>query len=106
MVPRGLTLGVAGVVQGHLYMAGIWETVAEGQPKSSLQCSGGCHVSHLLPEIQLTGADDAGIFVVAAVVGEPATVQALPQSVFSPRALHIVQSDGTPASVEMGSPGS
>lgn len=43
--------------------------------------------------------------MVATVVGEPATVQALPQSDFSPHTLHIIQSNGAQASVEMCLPG-
>lgn len=43
--------------------------------------------------------------MVAAVVGEPAAVQALPQPVLSPHTLHVVQGDGAQASVEMRLPG-
>ena len=56
---------------------------------------------HLLCPTGLTRADDAGVLVVPAVVGEPAIVRALPQLGFIPRALHVVQCDVAGASVEV-----
>lgn len=79
-----------------------WLTFGTPWPKDSPV---GCHRARPRLGTRLTCADDAGVLVVAAVVGEPAAVQAPPECALGPHALHVVQGDGALASAEMRPPG-